>query len=194
MNKISRVTLLGHKGKLKFTQTAEALTVELPGGKLSDLTCTLKITGRNLKPAPMTPATAVVSPDSKGRLLFSADDAVLHGDTLKLEEQGGQPCIGYWDNASEWISWNARAATPRAYRVQATIATIHSDTRFVVEAGGENLTATVPMTGGWEKFQTIDLGRLQLKNSADLTLTVRAQDTASWKPINLNSIQLIPVN
>src|ERR1035438_8591232 len=38
-NQIKRVELLGHKGKLQFTQTAEGLTVELPEQKLSDLTC-----------------------------------------------------------------------------------------------------------------------------------------------------------
>jgi alpha-L-fucosidase len=63
VNKIERVELLGYQGNfiqrllgwhrcLKFTQTAKALTVELPDQKVSDLTCSLRITGTNLKPAP----------------------------------------------------------------------------------------------------------------------------------------------
>jgi alpha-L-fucosidase len=44
-NQIKRVELLGYKGKLNFTQTAEALTVELPAQKINALTCSLKITG-----------------------------------------------------------------------------------------------------------------------------------------------------
>jgi len=62
VNKIERVELLGYQGNfiqrllgwhrcLKFTQTAKALTVELPDQKVSDLTCSLRITGSNLKPA-----------------------------------------------------------------------------------------------------------------------------------------------
>jgi alpha-L-fucosidase len=66
-NQIKRVGLLGYSGKLKFMQTVEGLTVELPPAKLSDLTCSLKITGRNLKPAPVKTATAVVPPDLHGR-------------------------------------------------------------------------------------------------------------------------------
>ena len=50
-NKIKKVELLGYKGKLKFEQTADALIVELPDVKLSDLTCSLRINGSNLKPA-----------------------------------------------------------------------------------------------------------------------------------------------
>jgi alpha-L-fucosidase len=64
VNKIERVELLGYKvnfikrlfgctSRLKFTQTADGLTVKLPGKKISDLTCSLRITGSNLKPAPL---------------------------------------------------------------------------------------------------------------------------------------------
>jgi alpha-L-fucosidase len=52
-NKIQKIELLGSKDKLKFEQTADGLVVELPGDKLSDLTCSLRITGSNLKPAPL---------------------------------------------------------------------------------------------------------------------------------------------
>ena len=56
-NKIKKVEMLGRSGKLKFSQTADGLIVELPGGKLSDLTCSLRITGSGLSPAPLlTPA------------------------------------------------------------------------------------------------------------------------------------------
>ena len=51
VNQIKRVELLGYRGKLNFTQTAEGLTVELPDHKISDLTCSLRITGSNLRPA-----------------------------------------------------------------------------------------------------------------------------------------------
>ena len=56
VNKIKRVELLGYKGKLKFTQDANGLTVELPATKVSDYTCALKITGSHLKPAGGTDA------------------------------------------------------------------------------------------------------------------------------------------
>ncbi len=58
-NKISKVELLGYKGKLTFSQNSEGLVVELPDVKLSDLTCALRITGSNLKsvPLPTVPTT-----------------------------------------------------------------------------------------------------------------------------------------
>ena len=50
LNRITRVSLLGHKGKLKWTQTPEGLLVTLPAQKPSEYTAALKITGANLKP------------------------------------------------------------------------------------------------------------------------------------------------
>jgi alpha-L-fucosidase len=57
-NKTTKVELLGYSGNLKFTQTQDGLAVELPDVKLSDLTCALRVTGSNLKPANLPAATA----------------------------------------------------------------------------------------------------------------------------------------
>ncbi len=192
-NQIKRVELLGYNGRLKFTQTAEGLTVELPDKKLSDLTCSLRITGTNLKPAIVAPKAAVIIPDNHGSLVFKADDATLHGDQLKLEEQGGKSCIGYWDNGSEWISWSAQVARPGEYQVSATVATVHGGAGFVVEAGGETLAAKVPVTGGWDQFQTVAPGRIQIKQAGNVVVKVRANESAPWQAINLNSLSLTPV-
>ena len=52
-NKISRVEMLGHTGVLTFTQTKSGLVVEIPAAAKPELTCALRITGDNLKPAPL---------------------------------------------------------------------------------------------------------------------------------------------
>ncbi len=194
-NKIEKVELLGREGELKFTQTTNGLAVELPGEKLSDLTCALRITGSNLKPAPIceTPGTAapaaIVTPDSHGRLIFGATDAVLHGEHLKLEEQGGKPNIGYWDNGDEWVSWTGRAANPGTYLVSATIASANGDAEFQVEAAGHKLDGKVPRTAGWDKFATIDIGTVEIKQAGNFTVSVRAKDAANWQAINLASLR-----
>ena len=193
VNRIKRVELLGHKGKLKFTQTADALVVELPGEKLSDLTCALRITGKNLKPANIAPAANIVTADDKGRLIFNADDASLHGDQLKLEEQGGKSCIGFWDKSDEWVSWNAKIAKPGRYLISTVTATLSADAKFVIEVGDQTVNAAPPQTGGWDQFATTELGPVEIKNAGSVTLKVRAADAASWRAVNLNSVKLVPV-
>ena len=50
-NRVKRVECLGQPTKLKFNQTAEGLTVELPARMGVDFTCVLRITGGILSPS-----------------------------------------------------------------------------------------------------------------------------------------------
>ncbi len=194
MNRIERVELLGAKGKLRFIQTASALSVELPAHKLSELTCALKITGDNLKPAPPPASTSVIRPDANGNLTLSATNAELHGSQLQLETKGGVPDIGFWDKGDESVSWVAQISKAGSFKVSATVATLYADSGFVVDIGGQTIEAQAPVTGSWENFQTFDLGKIQLSKPGDLQVKVGAKDPANWKAINLNSIQLSPAD
>jgi alpha-L-fucosidase len=192
-NQIARVELLGHKGRLKFIQTADGLAVTLPAEKAGNLTCALRITGRNLQPAPVPVMPTVITPDTKGSLVFSADDATLHGKNLKLEAQGGKSNIGYWDDAGEWVEWHARAVQPGPYQVTATIASANGEADFVIEVGGQAVSALVPQTAGWDQFTTAELGRVEIQPPGEFTVKVRARDAASWRAINLRTVRLSPL-
>ena len=190
VNKIERVELLGCKGKLKFTQTAEGLTVALPAQALSDLTCSLKIKGSNLKPVTPPVMAPVIHPDAKGDVFLSATNVQLHGRQIQLETQGDLPDIGYWDKGDEWVSWTVQIPKAGTFNVSATIATLNADASFVIEMAGETISAQAPVTGSWDKFQWVNLGQIQVKQPGELEVKVRAKDQATWKAINLNSVSL----
>jgi alpha-L-fucosidase len=193
-NIIRKVELLGYTGKLNFEQTPDGLAVELPSQKLGDLTCALRITGDNLQQAPLANASTLVTPDSMGRLVFSAAAATLHGTKLQLEEQSGKPNIGYWDDPAEWVSWKAHFLKSGNYKVSATIAAADGDGACVISIGDESLPARLANTGGWDRFSDINPGTIEVKQAGELTVSVRAKDAASWKAINLNSLRLEPAN
>ncbi|MBC7782692.1 MAG: alpha-L-fucosidase [Burkholderiales bacterium] len=52
--KITEVTMLGHSGKLQFTQTADGLQVKLPNSAPGKLAYTLKISGLKMNPTTWT--------------------------------------------------------------------------------------------------------------------------------------------
>jgi alpha-L-fucosidase len=193
VNVIKRVELLGRKGKLNFNQTAEGLTVQLPAEKLSDLTCSLRITGSNLKPA-LVATLSVIKPEADGRLMLNADDATLHGDQLKLEEKGGKADIGWWNNRDDSVSWTAQIATPGTYQVSAVVATLPSVANFAVEVGDQVISASMPATGDWGQYATVELGAIEIKQAGRIEIKVHAKGGADWQPINLNSIKLTPAS
>ncbi|MFO1477285.1 MAG: alpha-L-fucosidase [Verrucomicrobiota bacterium] len=193
-NRVEEVELLGHEGPLAFTQTTNGLTVQLPAKPVSDLACSLRITGSGLAPVPVaaeSEAPKVVMPDAFGRLVFSADKAVLHGDNVQLEEKGGIPNIGYWDRSEDWVSWTGQAK-PGVYRVTVESGTIHGRPDFVIELGGQTIEVRPPSTGDWTVFNLFSAGKLTLPDGRPFELKVRSKSAESWQGINLRSVQLIP--
>ena len=188
INKITDIKLLGYPGKLTWTQTPEALVVHLPEKPVSLLTTGLKITGANLTAVPIPEVAQVIHADASGALTLSADAADLHGDQIKVEDRGGKSNIGFWNRGGEWASWKVKFLMPGTYRVVGTIAAISAGSEFVVEVGGQKISGKSPNTEGWDRFQEVEIGRIDIKEPGELTVTIRPKDASAWKAINLQRI------
>ena len=53
-----------------------------------------------------------------GRIVLSALDAEVVGDTAKLETHPGNHRIGFWSNAADFVQWKYKATRPAKYQVQ----------------------------------------------------------------------------
>jgi alpha-L-fucosidase len=191
--KVNSVSLLGYDGKVDWQQTDAGLAVTVPARPISRYTCALKVTGEDLKPVPIPEVVITVSPDAQGNYRLNPDDATLGGDQIKVEAQGGQPNIGFWDRADESVAWTLDVNQPGTFAVRATVATIHDNAEFVVDAAGQQLAGKPPRTESWADFRDIELGTLRLTTSEKQLVTVRARDATSWKAINLRLITLTRV-
>lgn len=187
--RVSKVNLLGYRGKLTWSQTAEGLVVNLPAQKPSEYTCALKISGRDLKPVPVAAETVIIKPDAGGNLALPAEMAELHG-SLNTEERGGHTNIGFWDNAEDWASWTLQVPAPGKYAVSVAVATVHDGGQLALQLGDSAVTGAVPNTGDWAKFLDTNFGVIDIKQAGQAVLKARAKDAQSWKAINLRSIKL----
>jgi alpha-L-fucosidase len=190
-NKIEKVSLLGYKGKLTWTQSAEGLTVQLPSVKISDLTVGLKIVGTNLKPVVVPTPMELVKADAKGVLNLTPEIADLHGEHVQSETRDGMSNLGFWDSAAEWVSWNVHIAKPGSYRLETQIAGISSGGSLKLSVAGKDLVVPVPDTGDWGKFVPVSLGEVEIAKAGDYVVSVKPADPAKWKAINLRAIKII---
>jgi alpha-L-fucosidase len=190
-NQVKEVALLGYKGKLNYTQTAEGLVVTLPDQRPSPYTVGLKITGTDLKPLPVVEVSEPIHADANGTLTLSADTAELHGDQLKQEAQGGQPNIGFWDRANEWVSWKVNFPKPGPYKLSASYAA-QSGSEFVVEAAGQEIVGKAPATGDWASFRVVQLDQIEIAQPGPQEVKVRPHNAQSWRALNLRFVKLSP--
>lgn len=189
---VTGVTLLG-SGKLTgWKRETTGLVVGLPAGIASGPAIVLKIEGAELKPAPVDDAPEPVRAGADGVFELDADAAELHGDALQNENRGGKPNIGYWNNPAEWVSWNIAVEKPGRFRVEVT-AGGPNVTGFTIETGGRTIGAASPVTPSWDTPGTVIAGEIAIDRSGPCTIAVRPRDAASWKPVNLWSVRLVPL-
>jgi alpha-L-fucosidase len=194
INQIQNVSLLGYTGQLTWNQTTNGLIVNLPGQKPSVYTCGLKITGSDLKPVEIPVVIEPVRANARGEFRLAPDDAELHGDQLKPENQGGQPNIGFWDKGNEWVSWKVQFDQPGVFKVSTACASMQPGAEFVLEAAGQQLTGRPPQTSGWADFRNLDLGQIEIKQPGLQEVKVRSRDPRTWKAINLRAIKFSRTN
>jgi alpha-L-fucosidase len=191
--KVTGVRLLGHPGELKWTHDADGLTVQLPEKQPCEHAVGLKIAVENLrgfKPELAVPPVPVIQPDASGNFALLADEAELHGQKINHERQGGQPNIGFWDDAHDWVSWKINVPQPGKFKVTAACAATSPNPPFVVELAGEKLEGQASQTGAWDKFAEFQVGVLEVKQAGQHVLKMRPRDAQSWKAINLRWVKL----
>jgi alpha-L-fucosidase len=190
--RIGSVALLGSNLNVEWKQTERGLEVGLPGALPSEYALALKITGDGLTPVKVEEPLPVIRADKDGAFTLGAADAQTHG-AVAVEEHGGKPNLGFWDDPKDWVSWRISMEKPGAFEVKAEVAAMADGVECVVEAAGASTTCRVPATGAWDRFATVDAGRIEIAKAGDLEVKVRPKDAKTWKAINLRSITLRPL-
>ena len=190
---IAQVSLLGHAGDLRWSQTADALVVTLPDNKPCEHAFALKIEGHDLKPAPLSPSNPI-KPEANGKVTLRAAEAEIHGNTPQYEKDGAKDQIGYWADPNDFISWDFKVNQPGSYQVAVTYSCQPSaeGSRFTVEVADQKIVGTSQPTQSWSTYRTEVIGTITL-NKRGYALAVKPSPDPVWKVIGLKSVDLRPV-
>jgi alpha-L-fucosidase len=187
-NEVRSAWLLATDKTLTATAGEGGLTVEVPAEPLDpvDTVVVLEVKG-NLDIEKVLPGQ-----EADGTMVLPASLAEIHGSTAQIESKVGQPNIGFWTNARDWVSWQFKLEKGGRFEVVATVATPAESSRFEVTIGEQKLTAQAAKTGSYETFETVKLGEVRLEKGTHELSVKPAQ--GQWQPINLRSIVLKPAN
>jgi alpha-L-fucosidase len=192
-NRVEEAYLLADpkRAALPVSQNEDGVTVTLPAeapDKIASVVV-LEISG----PADVGPYS--IPPAADGSITFPAVDATIHGNTARYDGDPGKDDIGYWTNAQDWIDWNFSIKTPGAFEVEVAYACENgaAGSEFAVEAAGKKLTGKVEGTGGWGKYVTKNLGRMELAAGRQ-TLAVRATAMPHAAVMDLRAVILKPAS
>ena len=185
-NAVRSAYVLDGKRSVAAVKDADGVLLTLPTTASDPISSTvvLKIVGKPVV------APTYLGQDAQGILKLAAADAVTHGD-VQYESGGGKDNLGYWVNAADWAEWPVQITKPGKFTVTAQIAAQGSGS-FTVSAGDQAVSGTAPNTGDYAKFQSLDLGTLDIAAPGPVSIAVHPVSDG-WQPMNLKSLTLTPV-
>ena len=127
---------------------------------------------------------------SAGVFQLAAVDARTHGD-MHYEPGAVLDDLGWWSNPADWAEWSVQTAKPGKFHVTALVAAMGTGI-FTVAVGNQSVTGTVPNTGSYFTYQSVDLGMLAITQTGRVSVSLRPV-ADGWHAMNLKSLTLTPV-
>ena len=133
-------------------------------------------------------------PNPDGSYSLKAADAEVHGSTAQYEQGNGKDNIGFWLNASDYVTWRCEAARPGKYSVEVTYACEPNNEGSEYSVGVDGLPTahgTVKSTGSWTTWRTEKLGTIDIPSGKPI-VAVRVTKMPRGAVMNLKEVRLIP--
>jgi len=179
---------------LRAGETATILVKPSAKTSLSAIQKALRVRSLYDTYLPSTEPNPVIRPDAEGRIVATADDAEIMGDAASLEV-GTPSNIGNWVKVEDGLRWTVRDAKADEYAVTAVVSIPNEEagSTFDVIVDGHRVTGTLPGTGGWTSYRTIDLGKVRINRSGMVTVELKPTKLVRGHVMNLRSVTLTPV-
>ncbi len=129
---------------------------------------------------------------SGDELVLQASAANLSGPEIKLVDNS---YIGFWTDPKATATWEMNVPAPGTFRVKALYACAakYAGSEVQLRLDGTTLSATVPATKNWNRYELLDLGEIELNQVGSFDCQVgfgKAQKDALF---NLKTLIFEPV-
>ena len=191
-NEVKQAYLMANLEKLKTSADRNGVTVHLPAKPLDaiDTVVVLKVSGE------LDIKKFLPTQNAKGTVELEAKSAYInnrgYGENAKLETKNGKQNIGYWTDSRSWIEWPFVIHQKGEFTIKADIALEADESGFAVIVDGKSMNSKVQSTGGFGQFQIVILGRTDHLQAGEHKLQIKP-NRKQWKPINLRSLTLEPI-
>jgi alpha-L-fucosidase len=189
----AKISMLGYDGEVDYKLNSQKQPViripKLSAGRLPcEYAWTFKLTGMDKT---LHPEVLFSLPDA---VTLTAEQAVLEGEQIKLEEKGGEQNIGFWDRPTEKIHWLANIKRQGSYTVRGEFSAAEGSTKLLLQSlSGSSTAAEIPASDGWEKPVMVNMGWLNFDKPGVYHLVLAPAEAQKWKAVNVFKIQLAPL-
>lgn len=124
--------------------------------------------------------------------LAATQTQIMGAGGARLNDYGNKQNIGWWDSIEQNLLWYVSVEKTQSYQVELEYALPGNlVTEIAILAGKETLlTAEVTGTGGWDRWQTVSLGTLELSKGKSEKITFAATKVVDRDRSVMNFVRL----
>jgi putative heme-binding domain-containing protein len=199
------ITLLEQEGKRHVLQRSEldeltctrvslmpeGLEKDLSPQDLADVIALLQSTAPKPKVVEGNQPALVTLEPLRGELACLASNAEIYGSTLRIEDVNG--ALGWWNTDDDHAAWELDVMKPERYHVLVEFSCNDdaAGNHYAIDVAGQTINRRVDSTGGWNLYQRIDVGTVELPKGR-VRLTVRPDGPIRDALMDLKSVTLRP--
>jgi hypothetical protein len=133
---------------------------------------------------------------NNGSVALRPQDAKRLGEGLQLKKIGegedAETSVGFWDNQGASLQWKVAVPTAGKYGVNLTYGNGGTDNDFIFSAGDQKLNGKTVRTGGWEIWNTVQIGEVSLP-AGESTFTLSPGAILSGGLMDFKLLRLVPI-
>lgn len=129
-----------------------------------------------------------------GKITLHAKDATTWSEVMRYEPKPEKNCLGYWTDPDDFAEWEFEASRPGRYKV-----IVHHGcgggnhgSEVEVKLGSQSLKFTTQDTGGFQSWQPVEAGVIELPAKGRHHLVIDPLNKVSKAVLDIHKIELIP--
>lgn len=175
---------IGSKGKHHITL--------LSGDKSKDPPFSIK----GLRLVPTQESAEPLGQGLDGGIELHARDAITHSEKMHHENKAEKDCLGLWVQAEDWAEWAFHVSMPGKFKASLIYGCGNQSggSEVALLIGGEQVsTFKIKETGGFQNWQTIELGTVNLSAEGAHRLAIQPLSKPGNAVMDIRKIILTPV-
>jgi hypothetical protein len=151
---------------------------------------------KGLKLVPVSESEGQLGQGLDGTIELHARDAVTHSEKMQYEHNPQKDCLGFWVQPEDWAEWDFHVSMPGEFKV----ALVHGcgnksggSEVALLTSKDQVLKFSVKETGGFQNWETIELGRVILDTEGSHRVAVQPLSKPGAAVMDIRKIVLTPV-
>lgn len=130
-----------------------------------------------------------------GTITLLAKDATTWSTNMRYEPKAEKNCLGFWTEPDDIAEWEFKVSKPGKYKVSV----FHGcgggnhGSKVAVKSGDQVVKFTVQDTGGFQKWQEVQAGEIEIRAEGVNRLVIDPEDKVKSAVLDVQKVILTPV-